>query len=315
MAVLLADGEALNARAPSPASTASPSSTGTSCDEREDRPDAPLSRFDARSAIAYSGSPARLQGLRQESPLRFLRPHAESDDATIVVVANTAGGVVVGDRLALALSASDGADLLATGQSAEKIYGARDDDARLDFDFESRTGARLEVLPQGTILFDGARLRRRTLLRVDADATLLYGEILHFGRAAMQETFDVGRLHDRTEIWRTGRLELTDVLRLDGDLAARRRSPAGLADARAAAVAYLVHPSPERFLPALREQLRLRNDDAVRAGAACHDEGLLVVRWLSGDGAALRRSFGAIWAHLRSSVLARPERMPRIWSI
>jgi urease accessory protein len=316
VAVLRADGKPVNTDMRSRGEVSSPSTSETFCDEPKAGPPSRLARFEARSAVAYSGSPARLRELRQESPLRFLRPRAESEDATLVVVANTAGGVVGGDRLTLALTASDGAELLTTGQAAEKIYRARDEEeARLRFSFESRSGARLEVLPQGTLLFDGARLRRKTVLRADVDAILLYGEILHFGRTAMQESFDSGHLHDRTEIWRGERLELTDALRIDGDLAVRRRSPAGLADARASAVAYLVHPSPERFLPALRERLRAGGGDEVRTGAACHDDGLLVVRWLARDGAALRRSFGSIWAHLRSCVLARPERMPRIWSI
>lgn len=282
-----------------------------------DRPERPsrLTRYDARSAIAYSGERAELRSLRQESPMRFLRPDAEPGDATPVVLANTAGGIVGGDRLALSVEARGKAQLLVTGQAAEKVYRSQGEDANVHFSFTSSEGAVLEVLPQGTILFDGARLRRRTLLSADEDATLLYGEILYFGRGAMDEAFDSGRLHDRTEVWRAGQPTLTDVLRLDGDLNETFRARAGLDGARACAVAYLVHPEPGRFLAGARAQLSSNLSGPVRAAAGVHDGGPLVVRWLSEDAAALRKNFGSLWTHLRSSVLARPARTPRIWSI
>ncbi|MEZ4278966.1 MAG: hypothetical protein R3F21_05030 [Myxococcota bacterium] len=53
----------------------------------------------------------------------------------------------------------------------------------------------------------------------------------------------------------------------------------------------------------------------VHVAAAVHEGGLLVVRCLAHAGAVLRPYYGSIWAHLRARVLARPERMPRIWSI
>lgn len=247
--------------------------------------------------------------------MRFLQPEAEPGDVTPVVIANTAGGIVGGDRLALAVEASEGAQLLVTGQAAEKVYRSRGEDAEVSFSFTSRQAAGLEVLPQGTILFDGARLHRRTRLAADEDSVLLYGEILYFGRAAMDESFDTGQLHDRTEIWRAGQLVLSDVLRLEGNLRTAFESRSGLARARAAAVAYLVHPTPERFVDGLRERLTANASDCAHAAAGLHDGGPLVVRWLAEDAMALRKNFGSLWTHLRSSVLARPARTPRIWSI
>lgn len=274
-----------------------------------------FARFHARSRVGFAGVDTRLDALRQESPIRFLHPDGEADEVQTTVIANTAGGIVGGDRLACAVEARDGARLLATGQAAEKVYRSDGEVAELDFSFSSRGGAELEVLPQGTILFEGSRLDRRTRLESMEGGVLLYGEILHFGRAAMGEPYRTGRLHDRTEIRVDGRLVLVDVLRLAEDTAFAMTSRAGLAGARCAGVAYLVHRDAARFVAPTREALALAATPSVRASAGCFDDGPLVVRWLAEDGAALRRSFGSIWAHLRSRVLARPARLPRIWSI
>ncbi|MBY0400075.1 urease accessory protein UreD [Myxococcota bacterium] len=274
-----------------------------------------MARFQARSHVGFAGVETRLDALRQESPIRFLHPDGERGEVRTTVIANTAGGVVGGDRLACAVTARDGARLLATGQAAEKIYRSDGELARLEFSFASLRGAELEVLPQGTILFEGSNLERRTALECADGGVLLYGELLYFGRAAMGEPYRTGRLHDRTEIRVDGRLVLVDVLRLAEDTPLAMASRAGFAGARFAGVAYLVHPDAARFVATVREELERTATPSVRANAGCFDEGPLVVRWLAEDGAALRRSFGSIWAHLRGRVLARPSRLPRIWSI
>lgn len=272
-------------------------------------------RFRARSHVSFAGKATRLDALRQESPLRFLHPDVERDEVRTSVLANTAGGIVGGDRLACAVEARDGARLLLTGQAAEKVYRSESDAAELDFSFASRDGAELEVLPQGTILFEGSRLERRTRLEIDRGGVLLYGEILHFGRAAMDEGYRTARLHDRTEIRVDGRLVAVDVLRLADETAQAMGSRAGLAGARCAGVAWLIHPEAPRFVGPLRAALAASEGAGVRVSAGCFDDGPLVVRWLGDEGAALRRSFGSIWAHLRQHALGRARRLPRIWSI
>lgn len=274
-----------------------------------------LARFDACSRIELAGRGASLVGLRQESPIRFLHPDVEPGEVRTTVLANTAGGVVGGDRLGCAIAARDGAALLVTGQAAEKIYRSGGEVAALDFSFTSHGGAALEVLPQGTILFEGSRLARRTRLETGDGGILLYGELLHFGRVAMGEPYRTGRLEDRTEIRVDGRLVAADVLRLGEETERAMASRAGLAGTRCAGVAWLVHPDAARFVATARDAIERAASPSVRASAGCFDGGPLVVRWLADDGAALRRSFGSIWAHLRSRVLDRPARLPRIWSI
>ena len=94
-------------------------------------PQGALARFDASGSISFQGPETRLRDLRQNSPIRFLRPVPEPGDPATVVLVNTAGGVVGGDGLTMSVSASDGAKVLATGQAAEKIYRSSGDTAEL----------------------------------------------------------------------------------------------------------------------------------------------------------------------------------------
>jgi urease accessory protein len=172
-------------------------------------------------------------------------------------------------------------------------------------------GATLEWLPQGTIAFDGARLRRSTEIDVAENGRLLAGEILTFGRIAMGEAFRGGLLHDSWRVRRGGRLIWADALRLADvrPLAAR----AGFDGARSLATLIYVAADAPRWLDLARELIE-RASGALRAGATAFEH-LLLARWLGRDPAEVRRAFGAFWAGFRNATLGRPAALPAIWSV
>ena len=204
--------------------------------------------------------------------------------------------------------------MLATGQAAEKVYRSDGRTAMLATTLAADGGAALEVLPQGTILFDGARLSRRTRLYCDAGSIMLYGEILHLGRGAMGERFRRGSLIDRTEIICDGRLLFLDALRLDEATMAAMTALSGLGGADTVAVLYLLSQAGDRHLDAVRALLQSIADPSCRSAAAHFRNGPLVVRWIGCDAATLRHGFGVVWQHLRATTLGRPMRLPRLWS-
>ena len=275
----------------------------------------PLARFDTRSEIGFAGSDSALTTLRQQSPIRFLRPRPGIGDPVTGVLVNTAGGIVGGDRLAVEITVRDNAKVLVTGQAAEKIYRSSGETADLAVAINCGNGAGMEFLPQGTILYDGARLCRHTRLRVDADSQLIFGEILYFGRTAMGETFTHGVIDDRTELEWAGRRTWVDALRLDGCSANAMGSSGGLGGAVCAAMLVVVTPSPSRLLDALRSVLVNGGGDGFRTATGVFDGGPLVARWLGDDAMALRRSYAEAWCYLRAELLGRPSQMPLIWTI
>ncbi len=245
-----------------------------------------------------------LRRLHHSAPLRALFPDP-APGAFEVAVANVAGGLAGGDAVTTECALEAGARATVTGAAAEKVYRALDGAAtavRATLDLAA--GATLEWLPQETILFDGARLRRRTEARVAPGATLLASEMLVFGRRARGETFAAGFLLDA---WRLrglgGALLWADALRL-ADPAAELARPHGLAGAEACALLLLAGEGAARHRDLARE---------LAAGhATVPRPGLLLLRWLGGASAVREGLRGAV-AELRHAALGLPRGLPRLW--
>ncbi|NJO23617.1 MAG: urease accessory protein UreD, partial [Sphingomonadales bacterium] len=135
--------------------------------------------------------------------LKFPRTHGSHAEAVII---NTGGGVVGGDRIKLDFSIEEGADATVTTQAAERIYRSTGLDSEIDARLRVSNRARLIWAPQETILFSGAKLRRRYEVDVASSARLLFVESMIFGRVASGEEMDRGALHDSWRVRRDGRL-------------------------------------------------------------------------------------------------------------
>jgi urease accessory protein len=278
-----------------------------------DTPSGPSAGMHGRAAVRLANQRGQttLAALHQTSPLRVLFPDAADGDPFTAAVVTTSGGLVGGDSLAIDLAVDAGASGLFVSQAAEKIYRSTAADSRIDVFLRAATGSWLEFLPQETILFDDARLRRRTVIEATPGARLLAGEILIFGRTARGERMNHGLIHDAWQVRRAGRLVWADALHIDGDIAARLDDPAGFGGCHATATMALVTDDPAPFLAVLRAS---RDFAGVRFGATIVN-GVLLTRWLGTDGEALRRSFGAAWGELRAAAVGYPRSLPRLWAI
>ena len=132
-----------------------------------------------------------------------------------------------GDRFALDIAVGPGARLVVTTAAAEKVYRTLGPAATVDVRLTVGAGGALAWLPQETILFDRARLRRSIEIDLAEDARLLLAEAIVFGRSGMGEAVDDGRLFDRWRLRRDGRLDPRRSLRLDGAVAAQARGARG----------------------------------------------------------------------------------------
>jgi urease accessory protein len=264
----------------------------------------------ARLVIIRSADEDRLADLHQATPLRILFPYPLPGDPFTAALVNTSGGLVGGDRLQIDISVGAGATALVCAQAAEKVYRSLAPDSHIDIGLEVSAGGWLEMLPQETILFDGARLRRRSRVDLSGDARFLGGEILVLGRRARGERMRRGLLQDSWDIHRDGQLCWVDRLRFDGDIEALIAQKASLDGAIAIASLIFAAPDAGSYLDALREQLA---GFPGRASATCVN-GILVVRWLASDPLSLRQAFAKAWIFIRSEKKF-PASLPRLWHI
>ena len=255
----------------------------------------------ALSAVRLGGATRALR-IAESGAARVRLPRVPGSALEGVII-NTAGGIACGDRFAVEASAGPGADLVLATPAAEKIYRSDGPAAEVTVRLALEDGAALAWLPQETILFDAARLRRRFDADLAENARLTAFETLVFGRAASGEEVANGLVEDRWRVRRGGRLVYAETFRLAGPIAALLDQPPIGGGARALATFLYVAPDAEARLEEARAHLA-ESDCACGASAW---NGLLAVRFLSREAAGLRA------AATRFIEAFRGAPMPRVW--
>ena len=194
-----------------------------------------------------------------------------------------------------------------TTQAAEKIYRSAGNTASIVNCLTLGQGARLDWLPQETILFDRCGLDRRTIVTMADDAVFTATELLVFGRTAMGERVTDGRIIDSWRITRGDRLVFADAVRISGPIATMLAQPASANGF--AAVAVIIHVAPETHEKLQTVRAKLGAISGIRAGASSFD-GLTIVRMVADEASRLRWGALAVMEILRDGISA-----PRTWML
>jgi urease accessory protein len=221
----------------------------------------------------------------EAGPLRVRFPRLGAGKRLEAITLNTSGGIAGGDRLAISVEATDDAEIAVTSQAAEKIYRAAGAPSRIALMLKAGPRARIDWLPQETILFDRARVARRVDVDLAVDARVTLCEAIVFGRAAMGERMQAGSVRDHWRIRRGGKLVFADALRLEGAIEKILARSAVAKGANAIATIVRVAPDAEAGCEALRAAFDLE----IEAGASAFD-GILITRLIARDGFTLRRA-------------------------
>ena len=197
--------------------------------------DRDLQRADGSCRVVLSGSGRgnQIVDLFQRSPVRIMFPRTDGGTNEEAVLINTAGGVAGGDRYESAVTALADAAITVTSQAAERIYRALDEPARIATRLKACEGGKLAWLPQETIIFNWARLNRKTEIDVYSGAELLALEWLVFGRAAHGEELLGGEIKDSWCVKRDGRLIWADSFRVTTEIFPHLRRKALLGECKA----------------------------------------------------------------------------------
>ncbi|MDE4912776.1 urease accessory protein UreD [Methylobacterium sp. 092160098-2] len=261
-------------------------------------------RVRLRVGPTHLGGATRILDLAESGPSRLRFPRGTGALETVLV--NTAGGVACGDTFAIDLALDPGAELVLTTTAAEKIYRSDGPVSHIANTLALEAGAHLAWLPQETILFDRARVRRRFTADLAEGAALIAVEVVAFGRAARGERITDGLFADSWRIRRGGRLAYADDLLLDGPISDLLARPAVGGGARACATVLDIAPGAEA---------RLEEARALLAGAAAPGTAAAASAW---NGHLAIRALGEAVGPLRGLIARfvaqyRGVAMPRVW--
>ena len=253
--------------------------------------------------VGGTGS-TRLFDLSESGPSRLRFPRGEGTLEAVLV--NTAGGVACGDTFGIDLDLDPAADLVLSTTAAEKIYRSDGPVSWIDNRLTLGKGARLAWLPQETILFDRARVRRRFEADLAPGAALIAVEIVAFGRAARGERIAAGLFADAWRVRRDGRLVYADSLVLEGPISDLLARPAIGGGARACATLLDASEGAEARLDEARARLAALDRPGIEAAASAWN-GNLVIRALADAVGPLRDLIARFTAGHRGMP------MPRVW--
>jgi urease accessory protein len=266
----------------------------------------------ATLALAFDrrGEKTVLARSQHFGPLRVQRPfYPESNGTCHVYVLHPPGGVASGDQLSIEADLEADACALLTTPGAAKLYRSSGTEARIVQHLRLAERARLEWLPQETIVFDGAEASTETEVDLAPGAVYVGWEIVCLGRPACAETFQRGRFRSALRVRRAGRLcyvERGDFAGGDPVLS----QPWGLGGAP---VFGLFVVADERADEDWVERVR----DAVRSQAGEFAvtlvSGLLLGRYLGRSTLDARASFESMFAALRPLYANSAAITPRIW--
>ncbi len=260
------------------------------------------SRGEAKVSLSFHSGLVRIGTLRQQGSAKVILPRCGTD--TEAVFLNTSGGLTGGDSLSYAVDLGDGVGATATTQTAERAYKSTSGAAKVLVDLTVGRDGWIDWLPQETILFEAARLDRRTQVSLGQNARCLLLEMVVLGRAAMGETVSHVFLRDWREVRRDGVPLMVEPLMLGADTLTS--GVAGLNGMRAFASLAMIGPDAADMLAPLRAEL---TEPGVM-GAASALEGRLMLRLMAPDGWPLRRQIARCLGLLR-----RGRPLPRVWQM
>jgi urease accessory protein len=244
-----------------------------------------------------------LKDLHQSGSAKVFLPKIYAKTPEVVFL-NTAGGVTGGDHIRYELDVGAGAAATATTQTAERAYQSTGDVGRVDVAVKVGAGARVDWLPQETILFVPSNMARKTIVELAPDATFAMVETIVLGRAAMGETIHAARFADWREVRRGGAVQWVEPFALSPAVLQGASSSVTLGGARAfATIAFFAAGAVDALSPI---RAVLAQFETVKAAASAW-EGRVIVRLHSQDAWPLQRAVAQVLERIRTDPL------PRVW--
>jgi urease accessory protein len=297
--------------------------------------------------VGLSQGRSQIKKLRFSGPLRVQKvfwpekssPDPEPESAheptqapAHIYLLHPPGGLVSGDLLEHDLSLTEGAWVLFTSPAAAKIYRSRagSDVQTIKSHLRVSQDSMVEWLPQGTIIFSGARANLSLILEADPQTRALGCDFVSLGRPASGETFDQGSLRQLTQIYRKKKLLYHELLNIEGGHYLLD-SPYGLRGRSVAALFWALgrqgHPPDQAALMEARDSLAREIDFSCGKDKSDHMQNrngavfsvtlrtdLLLARALVDSFEEAEAFRSKVWGVIRPLLLGKKPVAPYIWS-
>ncbi len=244
---------------------------------------------------------------RHYGPLAVQRPFYPEGEVCHVYVLHPPGGVVGGDRLNIQVDVANQSHALITAPGAMKFYRSAQYRAMQHQVIRVADTGCLEWFPQDNIFFPGTNVQLLTRIELNGKARLAMWDCQCFGRPTLGETFFDGVVDAHLQLWRDGVPMLIERLNVsDG----RIDRASQLRNAPVSATFLMTH-ADQHALETVRNRMTKEAD--VTCGATLIDD-LLIIRYLGHSTETARKQFLEIWFALRSRLIGKVPKIPRIWN-
>ena len=266
----------------------------------------------ARLALQFGRRDARTVLVRRvhEGPLVVQKPlYPEGDAVCHCIVVHPPGGIAGGDSLQLDVDVEPHGFAQLTTPGATKWYRAGGRAASSRMTVRAGDGAVVEWMPQGTIVYHGARAAATLAVDLRGDAIYIGWDVVCLGRTASAERFDAGEWRQRVDIRRDDALIWSERAVLAGT-SAQMNSLSGLNGAPVfGTFMAMAHHIDDSLLARVRGIAPASGD-----GVVTRFPGALIARYRGHASAAAQAWFIALWTLVRPALIARPAVPPRIWN-
>ncbi|ULA61072.1 MAG: Urease accessory protein UreD [Nitrospira sp.] len=147
------------------------------------------------------GSRTILTTSRCSTPWHFFPPaYLDDSGCAVTSLVNPSGGFVAGDHLSIHAALEEGAHVVMTTPSANRIYRSLGEDSRQSITLSVAPDAVIEWFPEVTIPFAGSRFVQTMTVTLAKGATALIWDSLASGRVARGERWAFTSLRNEIDL-------------------------------------------------------------------------------------------------------------------
>ncbi len=249
---------------------------------------------------------------QHNGPLLVQRPfYPESDGTAHLYILHPPAGIVGGDELRIEVQLHEQARALLTTPAATKIYAHPTHYAQQVLQAEVSNHAVFEWLPQETIAFNGSRCRNKVHIDLQDQGLFIGWDTMCLGRPAIAESFSMGELCQRFQLFHNGQPIWLERVCYQGDEPALREVW-GL-QGHPVFSTFVCAMVEQGLVSAVREALGEVNS-AQESVAVTWLDGVLVARYLGEKVSRAHQLWQQAWAVVRQQCLNKAACAPRIWA-